>query len=505
MVCGRMPGGVVGGREGRIVAQISESGIQTIVENVLASLRRSPGAPQSAQPLSIPTCPTARSPSAGEDGVFESTDQAVEASTGAFRELSLLSLVQRGKIISAIRKTCEEHAEDFARRALEETKIGRLDHKVEKHRVAARLTPGIEDLEQKAWTGDHGLTVVEMAPYGVIGAVLPATHPVPTIVSNAIAMVAAGNSVVFAPHPAAKSVSALAIQRFSRAIVAAGGPRNLLTTVRTPSIEEAQVLFNHPKVRLLVVTGGPGVVKAAMACPKKAIVAGPGNPPVVVDETADLKKAARDIFDGAVFDNNVLCIAEKEVFVVDPVADQLKRHFIECGSYELSTNQISQLADVAFLERREGEHAVLNRDLVGRDASVLARAIGLEIDPKIELLIGECEFDCPFVQEEQMMPFIPIVRCRDVDQAIDMAFRAEHGFGHTALIHSKNVETMSKMARIMDTTIFVKNGSSAAGNGLGGEGYNSFTIATPTGEGITHAQTFTRQRRCVLVDYFRIV
>lgn len=490
------------------MAQISESEIQKIVQDVLRTLgKESPPAP--APTVSAPTSPAPVStpPVTGDNGVFERVDEAAAAAEVAFRELSGMTLAQRGEVIRAIRHTCEANAEDFSRRSVEETGIGRVDHKIEKHLAAARLTPGIEDLEQKAWTGDHGLTVVEMAPWGVIGAVLPSTHPVPTMTSNAIGMIAAGNSVVFGPHPRSKAVAAYAVKMYNQAIVAAGGPRNLITTVQNPTIEAAQELFKHPKIALLVITGGPGVVKAAMNSGKRAVCAGPGNPPVVVDETADLKKAARDIFAGATFDNNILCIGEKEVFCIEPVFDELKRNLIDCGSYELSSYQIEQLAKVAFGVETATTcaGARLNRDLVGKDASVLAKAIGLTVDPSIQLLIGETTFDNVFVQEEQMMSFLPLVRCRNVDEAIDMARRAEHDFRHTAIIHSKNVETMTKMAKIMDCTVFVKNGPSMAGDGLGGEGYMSFSIATPTGEGITSARTFTRQRRCTLVDYFRIV
>jgi aldehyde dehydrogenase len=492
------------------VAQISETEIQRIVQDVLRSLgneatRAAPAA--AGPPVSPAAAPSTAPPVTGDHGVFERVDEAVAASEAAFHALGEVTLAQRGEIIRAIRRTCEANAEDFSRRTVEETGIGRVDHKIEKHLAAARLTPGIEDLEQKAWTGDHGLTVVEMAPWGVIGAVLPATHPVPTLTSNAIGMIAAGNSVYFGPHPASKAVSAHAVRLYNQAIVAAGGPRNLITTVQNPTIEAAQEMFKHPTVSLLVITGGPGVVKAAMSASKKAICAGPGNPPVVVDETADLKKAARDIFTGATFDNNIICISEKEVFCVESVFEELKRNLIDCGSYELSSYQIEQLAKLAFGVETATTcaGARLNRDMVGRDASVLAKMIGLTVDPGIELLIGETEFGNVFVQEEQMMPFLPLVRCPNVDQAIDMAKRAERNFRHTAIIHSKNVETMTKMAKVMDCSVFVKNGPSMAGDGLGGEGYMSFSIATPTGEGITSTRTFTRQRRCTLVDYFRIV
>ena len=442
-------------------------------------------------------------PPLGDDGVFSSVDASVTAAIRAQEALVGMTLEQRGKIIEVIRKLSRERAEDFSRRTLEETGMGRLEDKIQKHRVAADATPGIEDLEANSWTGDHGLTVVEMAPYGVVGAITPSTHPVPTMINNAICIIAAGNSVVFNAHPSAKNVSMYAVRLLNQVIESEGGPANLITTIAEPTLDTVNELFTHKGIRILLVTGGPGVAKAALASPKKAIVAGPGNPPAVVDETADLMKAARGIIDGGSFDNNILCIGEKQVFVVDSVADELKSNMIEYGAHELNSEQIKKLTEVAFKAGPDGEPAV-NRDLVGKSACVLAEHIGLKVSESLRMLIGETDSDHVFVQEEQMMPFLPIVRVPNVDEAIRLAIISEHGYKHTAIIHSRNIDNMHRMACAADTTIFVKNGPSFAGVGLGGEGFGTYSIAGPTGEGLTSPRTFTRQRRCALVDYFRI-
>lgn len=439
----------------------------------------------------------------GAGGVFQTVDEAVAAAAAAQRALVGGTLEERRKIIEAIRQAIRSKAEESSRMTVEETGMGRVDHKIRKHYAAADLTPGVEDLEAISWTGDHGLTVVEMAPYGVIGAVTPSTHPVPTLVNNAISIIAAGNSVVFNVHPAAKKVSAWAVRLLNEAITRVGGPADLITTIETPTIESAQQLFIHPGIRVLLVTGGPGVAKAAMASPKKAIVAGPGNPPVVVDETADIDRAARDIIAGAAFDNNILCIGEKQVFVIESVADELKARLVRHSGYELTPAQIEELAKHAFVKSPKGE-LVVNRELVGRNASVLAQRVGIHLDEQVLMLIGETDASHAFVHEEQMMPFLPIVRVPNVEQAIRLAIESEHGYRHTAIIHSRNIENMHNMARAVDTTIFVKNGPSYGGVGIGGEGFCTFSIAGPTGEGLTSARTFTRQRRCSLVDYFRI-
>ena len=439
----------------------------------------------------------------GEGGVFQTIDAAVQAATRAQLQLVEMSLEQRKQIVEAFRRTSHEYAEEFSRRALAETGMGRYEDKILKHQVAADSTPGVEDLEAPSWTGDNGLTVVEMAPFGVIGAVTPSTHPVPTMVNNAICIVSAGNSVVFNVHPAGKKVSMFAVRLINEAVVKVGGPANLVTAVEEPTLESANDLFNHPGIRLLLVTGGPGVAQAALASPKKAIVAGPGTPPVVVDETADLAKAARDIIDGGAFDNNILCLGEKQVFAIDSIADELKRLMVQYSAYELNAQQIDALSQVAFVDGPDG-HPMANRELIGRNASVLGERIGLNLDDSLRMLIGETDANHVFVREEQMMPFLPIVRVPNIDQAIREAVISENGYGHTAIIHSRNIENMHRMARAANTTIFVKNGPSYAGVGLGGEGFGTYSIAGPTGEGLTSPRTFTRQRRCALVDYFRI-
>jgi aldehyde dehydrogenase len=240
---------------------------------------------------------------------------------------------------------------------------------------------------------------------------------------------------------------------------------------------------------------------------KRAIVAGPGNPPVVVDETADLDRAARCIILGGAYDNNLLCIAEKQVFVVERVFEAMMAAMERAGAVRLSAREIDALTKVAITTVGEGEkkHQVPGRDFLGKDAAVLAQAVGRGIPANVELLFGETDESNPFVPVEQMMPFLPFVRARDVEQAIEMAYCSEHGFGHTAVIHSNNVRNMTKMGKKMDTTLFVKNGASLAGLGVGGEGYISFSIATPTGEGPTTPLTFTRERRCSMIDDLRIL
>jgi acyl-CoA reductase-like NAD-dependent aldehyde dehydrogenase len=440
------------------------------------------------------------------EGVFDSIDGAVQAARGAFVALGKETLVKRNGIIAAIREAMLPAAEELSRMAWEETGLGRVEDKIVKNRLVTTKTPGTEALHPEAVSGDHGLTLFERAPYGVIGAITPVTNPTSTIICNSIGMIAAGNAVVFNAHPSARACSGHTIRLLNRAIRSAGGPPNLIATVAAPTIETAKELMRHPGVRLLAVTGGAAVVEEAMHSGKRAICAGPGNPPSVVDETADIERAARDIVRGASLDNNIICTDEKEVFVVRSVADALLEAMTRHGAYRLSPSELRRVEQVIFKANHgPGKPAVINKELIGKNAARILDAAGITVDPQTRLAVCDVSADHPLVWTEQMMPVLPVVRVENADQAIDLAIRAEKGCGHSAAMHSRNLDNLSRMAREINTTIFVKNGPCCAGLGAGGEGHASFTIASPTGEGMTGPMSFTRERRCVVVDHFRIV
>jgi aldehyde dehydrogenase len=443
----------------------------------------------------------------GRFGVFDCVDEAVAAATDAFEQLSTRTIEDRKRIIDHIRRISIEQSVELGTMEMEETKIGRLKHKIEKLKTLGERTPGVEFMRSEVFSGDHGLAVIEHAPFGVIGVITPVTHSLPTITGNAVSMIAGGNTLVVNPHPGGKRVAAEGVRRFNQAIHRDLGIDNLICVIAEPTIESADAIFNHRGIKLICVTGGPAVARAALKSSKRAIVAGPGNPPVVVDETADLDRAARAIIEGAAYDNNLLCIAEKEVFVVAAVFDKMMAAMERAGAVRLQAREIDALTKVAIATVGEGDHKhqVAAKDFIGQDAAVLARAAGKHVPKDTELVFGETDEFNPFVPVEQMMPFVPFVRVRDVDEAIAKAKHYEHGFRHTAIIHSTNVRNMTKMGRALDTTLFVKNGPCMASLGLGGEGYLSFSIATPTGEGVTTPLTFTRERRCSLIDDLRIL
>ena len=437
-------------------------------------------------------------------GVFEDMNDAIDAAWKAQKKLYDMSVEEKEEIISAIRRLILEEAETLARLGVSETGMGRVEHKILKHRYVAQKTPGTEDLVTEAITGDKGLTLLELAPFGVIGAMTPSTNPSETVLCNSIGMIAGSNTVVFNPHPGALMTSLYAVDLVNRAARSVGAPENLAVAVRKPTMETSDIMMKSPKVRMICCTGGPGVVRAVLSSGKKAIGAGAGNPPVIVDDTADIQKAGRDIIDGCTFDNNLPCIAEKEVFAFESITDELIYYMSQNGAYLISREQMRQLEGVVLVEDKKGKKAI-NKNWVGRDAKKILHEIGIEVGEEIRCVICEAQFDDPFVQIELMMPILPIVRVPDIDTAIDLAVRAEHGLRHTAHMHSKNIDHLTKFARAIETTIFVKNAPSYAGIGVGGEGHCTFTIAGPTGEGLTSAKSFCRGRRCAMVDSFRIV
>jgi acyl-CoA reductase-like NAD-dependent aldehyde dehydrogenase len=478
------------------MAGLSEQEIELIAQRIVADLTgKSAAKEKSAGPSLI-----------GELGIFDSIDEAVRAASVAFCQYDEMGLKKRNAIIAGIRAAMREHGNALAKEAFEETGLGRYEDKIVKNQLVTEKTPGTDDLQPCAVTGDDGLMLTEPAPYGVIGAITPTTNPTSTIINNTIAMLAAGNSVVFNVHPNARRVSCHNVALLNKAIVAAGGPKNLITCIANPTVESAQALMKHAGIRLVVVTGGGGVVQAAMSSGKRAICAGPGNPPVVVDETADIDKAGRDVVFGASFDNNIICADEKECLVVSSVADQLIKAMTYNGACLVTKEQLPALEKVIFKKiNGPRQEADIDRSLIGKNASVILNKAGIRCDDSVRLGIVEVDHDHPLLWTEQMMPILPVTRVRDADEGIDFAIALEHPRRHTFVMHSESLPNLSRMARECNASIFVKNGPSQAGLGWKGEGPTSFTIASPTGEGMTTPRSFSRWRRCTLVGAFRIV
>jgi len=492
------------------MAELNQAQIEAIVKQVVSNLgarNATPEAPKENKSVFTSTEYNGRK----LIGIYTDMNDAIAAAQEGYKAVRSMSVEQREKIITAIRELTRQEAHILAEMGVKETGMGKVEHKRLKHLLVADKTPGTEDIVAEAKTGDNGLTLVEMAPFGVVGAITPSTNPSETVICNSIGMIAAGNGVVFNPHPGAICTSNYAVDLVNRACYSAGGPKVLVASMDKPTLESAQTMYAHPAIRLLVCTGGPGVVRSVLSSGKKAIGAGAGNPPVIVDDTADIVKAGKDIIDGCTFDNNLPCIAEKEVFAFKNIKDKLVTEMLKNGSYMLTKDEADALANIVLVDvtdKKTGKtKKQVNRKCVGRDAEVIYAMLnnGKKLPAGTRCLIAETDFEHPFVQNELMMPILPIVSVDNIDEAVDLAVKAEHGNRHTAHMHSKNIDNLTKFAAAVETTIFVKNAPSYAGIGFGGEGHTTFTIAGPTGEGLTSARSFTRKRRCTMVDSFRII
>ena len=437
--------------------------------------------------------------SAGDNGVFKKMEDAIQAAREAFQEFRSFGLQDREEIVDAVRQATLDNKKRWSEMAVEQTGMGRVDHKIQKHINAAENSPGGKYLKPEAQSGKNGLALNEYSPFGVIGNITPSTHPAPNMVNNIIIQVVGGNTIAFNPHPTTGKLNADVIRKCNQYMTQAGAPENLVTCVEEPTLDSAKYLFEHPEVDLLSISGGPQIVQIAMDSDKPVIAAGPGNPPVLVDETADLELAAKEITESAAYDNNILCTAEKVVLVVDDVFNEFMKKFSDQGNEKLVGQQMKILEEKAL--DKNGDEYVTRRDYVGKSAPYLADKIGKKIAEDVPLLFGETSADDPWAIAEQMTCCMPIVRVRNFEKGLEKAEKVEHGFEHTTAVYTQDMDRATKYIREMDCDIGVVNGGTVRGDGGDpGESYFSHTIATPTGEGITTPKDFCRSRRIMIHD-----
>lgn len=422
-------------------------------------------------------------------GIFSTAEQALEAAQKAQREWARLPLEKRKTCIAAMRQAGMDNARVLAEMAVEETGLGRVADKIVKNQLCSERTPGYEMLTPDTFVGDDGMTIEDFFPYGVVCGITPVTNPTSGLINNAIIFAVAGNSAIFCPHPSAKKCTMTTMSMMNDAVANTGGPRNLFTGVAEPTLETVDAIMRNPAVRIICATGGPAVVKAALGVGKKAVCAGPGNPPAIVDETADIQNAATCIVNGASFDNNLLCIGEKITIVVEEKADELIRAMQRAGAHFVQGDEARRLTDYVV---QDGH---INKEPIGWDAGRILQQVGINAPSDTKIALLELPADHFMVVEEQMMPVMPLVRARDYAHAVEIALKAEAGRGHTVVIHSKDIFRITQLRNAYQCTVFVANGSSAAAEGVNGEGYVAMSLAGHTGEGFTSPITFTKRRR----------
>ena len=468
------------------MAQIDEKQIEEIVSQVLRTLQQEGSMP--AEPT------TSAGASSSRAGVFATAAEAIAAAKTAQAAFVKLGFAKRREIIEAIKEVSLANAKRLADLAVEDTNMGNAAHKVMKNEGAVTLSPDVDDLISEAISGDTGTLLIEYVPFGVINSITPTTNPTSTVINHAIIMLSAGNAVVFSPHPNARDCTEETMHVINEAMVKAGAPPNLLTSVANASLRTAKEIMGHPDIAMLVATGGASVVRTALSSGKKTIAAGPSNPPAIVDETADIQQAAKHVIAGTSFDNNLLCIGEKALFVVESVADETVQALTRNNGHLLSA---SQLQDLEAVVTENGES---NKEYIGKDATAILNAAGITASAGTVAIVVEVPADHNFVINEYLMPILPVVRCRDFGEALAGALRAEGGRGHTAVLHTNNTKRITQFNKTMDCSVVVINAPSYASCGLEGEGFLAMTIAGPTGEGYTRPRTFTRQRRLTIAS-----
>ena len=470
-----------------------EQRVSTIVERVLKELMIEGQLSPAAKAFSAAPPPPASSPS--DLGIFQEVAPAMEAALNAQSHFMALSLEKRKNIIDAMRDAALKNSERLARMAWEETGLGRFEDKIQKNKFAATLTPGVEDLEIEVHNGPMETVVVDYGPYGLSLSITPITNPTSTIINHSISLLAAGNSVFFAPHPGSKKCVQETIRILNQAIIDSGGPANMIVTVVEPSLENVELALKTDEVKLVIATGGAALVKAALAAGKKCVAGGPGNPPVIIDETADLTEAAQGIVEGASFDNNILCISEKVLIALNIVADDLLKALQQRSAVVLNSSEAEALTKVLI------EDGHINKKFVGKNPSVILSAIGKRVSDDVRLVVMETAQDHPLVELEQLMPVLPLVRVGCFEEAVKLAKKVEGGHRHTAAIYSRDMQRVNYFAKQMHVTLLLHNKPSIAGLGTRGAGKYTSTLAGPTGEGVTTAKTFARQLRYVAPNY----
>lgn len=407
-------------------------------------------------------------------GVFDDVREAIQAAYDAQRVLMQdYTTEDRDRFIAKIKENFLKIIDEETTKEFVETGYGRLADKLMKNRGSIIEAAGTEALQPHAMASSKGLTVEYRAPYGLVAALTPVTNGLPTVACNTIAMIAAGNSIVFNAHPAGK----------------------LATMPRTPNTETLKEMMESPLVSLLIGTGGESMVELLMSSKKKVIAAGPGNVPVIIDETADVKAAAQTLMQNVPVENTMLCITEKEAFVVEDVYDEFLAEMQRLGARLLTPEEAQKVAAVAVHQESSGKW-MPEKKFVGRDPNVILEAAGVTpSDFDLRLAIIEADMDCPFVPCEQLMPIFPIVKVKDFAEAERLAVETEHGYHHSAAIWTGSLERATHFGKLINTTCFAMNGATVAACGMGGTGTGSVTIATGTGEGFTTPASFTRVRR----------
>lgn len=404
---------------------------------------------------------------------------ALERATWAAREFGTYSATDINRIVSAVADVASRHAEEFASATVDETGFGVVEHKIQKNLACSTglldeyagadfVTPRV-DSEKK---------VLEIPrPAGVIFALAPSTNPVATVYFKVLLSLMTRNAVLISPHPMAKVVSNRAAEILAEAAVGAGAPDGVIQSLPEPSLPLIEAVMKDERTKLILATGGTAMVRSAYSSSNPALGVGPGNVPVFVDSTADVRAAAAHIVDSKKFDNSVLCTNESVLIAEDSIADSLVREMSRLGAHFLTVEESKKLADVMYPTGR------LNSEVVGKDAHVIAGMAGINSGPKTKVLVAPISAPVPeeVMTHEKLAPVLGFLRVTDAERGISAARAIVRiaGAGHSAAIHSTNSRTiMAYGAAVPVLRMTVNAGNSTGSAGLGTSLATSMTIGT---------------------------
>ena len=383
--------------------------------------------------------------------------------------------------VQAIGKIIYDHAEELAREAVDETRMGVYEDKVAKNKGKSRTI--WNSLKDKKTVGviqtDTEKALLYVAkPKGVVGAVTPTTNPIVTPMCNAMFALKGRNAIIVSPHPRAKKCSTHAVQLMNEALQKLGAPENLIQVIEEPTMELSQELMKA--VDVIIATGGMGLVKAAYASGKPAYGVGAGNVQTIIDRGYDYDQAAKDIIAGRKFDNGIICSGEQSIIAPQDEHAQVMAAFVQNGACYIDKDE-----DVEKFRQALFPNGTLNGDLVGQSVQIIAEAAGVAVPEGSKVIILKAcgKGDLDVLCKEKMCPCLITLTYETFGEAIDIAKTnlLYEGAGHTAVVHSSNKQHIEEAGVSLPVSRLVVNQPSATG--AGGSFFNGFVPTTTLGCG----------------------
>ncbi|MDX7989816.1 bifunctional acetaldehyde-CoA/alcohol dehydrogenase [Xenorhabdus littoralis] len=356
----------------------------------------------------------------------------------AQHEFADFSQEQVDRIFRAAALAAADARIPLAKLAVSESGMGIVEDKVIKNHFASEYIYNAykDDKTCGVLSEDNTFGTITIAePIGVICGIVPTTNPTSTAIFKALISLKTRNGIIFSPHPRAKKATNKAAEIVLKAAVEAGAPKDIIGWIDEPSVELSNALMHHPDINLILATGGPGMVKAAYSSGKPAIGVGAGNTPVVIDESADIKRAVASILMSKTFDNGVICASEQSVIVVDEVYEQVRERFSTHGGYLLQGKELKAVQDIIL------KNGNLNAAIVGQPATKIAEMAGVSVPENTKILIGEVtlvEEAEPFAHEK-LSPLLAMYRGKDFENAVEKAEKLVEmgGIGHTSCLYTE--------------------------------------------------------------------